>query len=342
MLTTTVVGSYPQPRWLLNHEVLTSNAVPRIRMREMWRVAEPYLEEAQDDAVRLAVRDMERASIDIVTDGEQRRESYFNQFATALDGLDLDRPGTAINRRGKPQQVPRVVGPIARARPVLTRDAQFLRSVTARRIKVTIPGPFTMTQLAQDDYYGDAEKLAMAYAAAVNAEVRELEPLVDVIQLDEPYMQAQPDKARAYAVPAIDRALAGLRKTTVVHLCFGYAFAVKDKPSGYSFLPELDRCTADQISIEAAQPGLDLSVLATLPTKTIVLGVLDLGAPEAEQAAVVARRVGQALEHAAPERLVIAPDCGMKHLSRDLALAKLRAMVAGVRLVAGAPTSSRG
>jgi len=199
-----------------------------------------------------------------------------------------------------------------------------------------------MTQLAQDDYYGDAEKLAMAYAAAVNAEVRELEPLVDVIQLDEPYMQAQPDKARAYAVPAIDRALAGLRKTTVVHLCFGYAFAVKDKPSGYSFLPELDRCTADQISIEAAQPGLDLSVLAALPTKTIVLGVLDLGAPEAEQAAVVARRVCQALEHAMPERLVIAPDCGMKHLSRDLALAKLRAMVAGVRLVAGNSTSSRG
>ena len=342
MLTTTVVGSYPQPRWLLNHDTLASNAVPRIRMREMWRVAEPYLEEAQDDAVRLAVRDMERAGIDIVTDGEQRRESYFNQFATALDGLDLDRPGTAINRRGKPQQVPRVVGPIARAHPVLTRDAQFLRSVTARRIKVTIPGPFTMTQLAQDDYYGDAEKLAMAYAAAVNAEVRELEPLVDVIQLDEPYMQAQPDKARAYAVPAIDRALAGLRKTTVVHLCFGYAFAVKDKPSGYSFLPELDRCAADQISIEAAQPGLDLSVLATLPTKTIVLGVLDLGAPEAEQAAVVARRVCQALEHATPERLVIAPDCGMKHLSRNLALAKLQAMVAGVRLAEGNPTSSRG
>jgi len=342
MLTTTVVGSYPQPRWLLNHETLTSNAVPRIRMREMWRVAEPHLEEAQDDAVRLAVRDMERAGIDIVTDGEQRRESYFNQFATALDGLDLDRPGTAINRRGKPQQVPRVVGPIARAHPVLARDARFLRSVTARRIKMTIPGPFTMTQLAQDDYYGDEEKLAMAYAAAVNAEVRELEPLVDVIQLDEPYMQAQPDKARAYAVPAIDRALAGLRKTTVVHLCFGYAFAVKDKPSGYSFLPELDRCAADQISIEAAQPGLDLSVLATLPTKTIVLGVLDLGAPEVEQSAVVARRVCQALEHATPERLVIAPDCGMKHLSRDLALAKLQAMVAGVRLAEGNPTSSRG
>jgi 5-methyltetrahydropteroyltriglutamate--homocysteine methyltransferase len=207
---------------------------------------------------------------------------------------------------------------------------------------MTIPGPFTMTQLAQDDYYGDEEMLAMAYAAAVNAEVRELEPLVDVIQLDEPYMQAQPDKARAYAVPAIDRALAGLRKTTVVHLCFGYAFAVKDKPSGYSFLPELDRCAADQISIEAAQPGLDPSVLATLPTKTIVLGVLDLGAPEAEQAAVVARRVCQALEHAAPERLVIAPDCGMKHLSRDLALAKLQAMVAGVRLAERNPTSSRG
>ncbi len=335
MLTTTVVGSYPQPRWLFDHEILKSHAVPRIRMREMWRIAEPYLEEAQDDAVRLAVRDMERAGVDIVTDGEQRRESYFNQFATSLDGLDLDRPGIAINRRGKPQPVPRVVGPVARARPVLTRDARFLRGVTDRRIKITLPGPFTMTQLAQDDYYGDEEKLAMAYAAAVNAEVRELEALVDVIQLDEPYMQAQPDKARAYAIPAINRALSGLRKTTVVHLCFGYAYAVKDKPSGYSFLPELDRCAADQISIEAAQPGLDLSVLARLPTKTIVLGVLDLGAPEPEQATVVAGRVGEALKHAPPERLVIAPDCGMKHLSRDLALAKLRAMVAGVRLAAG-------
>ena len=215
--------------------------------------------------------------MDIVTDGEQRRESYFNQFATALEGVDPLTPGTAINRVGKPQAVPRIVGPVARARPVLLHDVRFLRAITRRRIKVTIPGPFTMTQLAQDEHYRDPERLAMAYADAVNAELAELEPLVDVLQLDEPYMQAQPDRARAYAVPAIDRALRGLRKTTVVHLCFGYAFSVKDKPSGYSFLPELDRCAADQISIEAAQPGLDPSVLAALPSKTMVLGVLGSG-----------------------------------------------------------------
>src|SRR5207244_1109337 len=289
-----------------------------------------------------AVGDMERAGVDIVSDGEQRRESYFNQFATALGGVDLDRPGVAMSRTGRPTRVPRVVGPIVREHPVHVGDARFLRDLTAREIKVTLPGPFTLTQLAQDDYYGDEERLAMAYADAVNAELRDLEGVADVLQLDEPYLQARPDKARAYAIPAIDRALRGIVKTTVVHLCFGYAFTVKEKPSGYSFLPELDRCAARQVSIEAAQPGLDLSVLAALPSKTIVLGVLDLGAPTAEQAAVVARRVGQALEHAAHERLVIAPDCEMKHLSRDLALAKLRAMVAGVRLVAGNSTSSRG
>ena len=331
MLTTTVVGSYPQPRWLVDHEKFRSNAVPRVRMREVWRVPEPLLEEAQDDAVRLAVRDMERAGIDVLTDGEQRRESYFNQFATALGGLDLDRPGTAIARTGRPTRVPRVVGPILRERSVLARDARVLRRATDRSIKITVPGPFTMTQLAQDDYYKDEERLAMAYADAVNAELRELEPLVDVLQIDEPYMQARPDRARAYAIPAIDRALAGITRPTAVHLCFGYAFTVKEKPSGYSFLGELDRCRATQISIEAAQPRLDLSVLSSLPSKTIVLGVLDLGDATAETPAVVADRVRAALRHVPEQRLVIAPDCGMKHLPRDLAFAKLRAMVDGAR-----------
>jgi 5-methyltetrahydropteroyltriglutamate--homocysteine methyltransferase len=331
-ITTTVVGSYPQPDWLVDREQVKSNAVPRIRRPEIWRVAPPHLEEAQDDAVRLAVRDLERAGIDVVTDGEQRRESYFNQFANAVEGLDLERPGTAISRTGRPTPVPRVVGPIRRVRPVLARDVRFLRSVTTRPIKVTIPGPFTLAQLAQDEHYRDDEQLAMAYAAAVNDELREIEPLVDVVQLDEPYMQARPDRARAYAIPAIDRALAGLTRPTCVHLCFGYAFTVKDKPSGYSFLPELDRCAARMVSIEAAQPGLDLGALAALPSKTIVLGVLDLGDPTAETAEVVAGRLRTALDHVPAERLVAAPDCGMKFLPRSLAFAKLRALAEGSRL----------
>jgi 5-methyltetrahydropteroyltriglutamate--homocysteine methyltransferase len=332
VLTTTVVGSYPQPGWLVDPEQLRSG-VPRVRLPQVWRVPGPLLAEAQDDAVRLAVRDMERAGIDIVSDGEQRRESYFNQFATALGGIDCDRPGTALNRLGKPTPVPRVVGPVVRERPVLVPDAQFLRRVTDRQIKVTLPGPFTMTQLAQDDYYRDEERLAMAYADAVNAELRDLEPLVDVLQLDEPYLQAQPDRARAYAVAVIDRALRGISRTTAVHLCFGYAFTVKQKPSGYSFLPELDRSSVRQISIEAAQPRLDLATLAGLPSKTIVLGVLDLGAPAAEPPGVVAARICEALRHVPASRLVVAPDCGMKYLPRELARAKLAAMVAGARSV---------
>jgi 5-methyltetrahydropteroyltriglutamate--homocysteine methyltransferase len=274
---------------------------------------------------------MERAGIDVVTDGEQRRESYFNQFANALDGLDLDRPGTALSRTGRPTPVPRVVGPIARSRPVHLRDAQVLRAATDRPIKVTVPGPFTMTQLAQDEHYRSEERLAMAYAEAVNAELRDLEGVVDVLQLDEPYLQAQPDRARAYALPAIDRALAGLRKPAIVHLCFGYAFTVVDKPSGYSFLPELDRCAATHVSIEAAQPRLDLAVLAALPSKTIVLGVLDLADPKPESPAVVAARIETALRHVPAGRLVAAPDCGMKYLRRDLAFAKLCALAEGAR-----------
>ncbi|HEY7364999.1 MAG TPA: 5-methyltetrahydropteroyltriglutamate--homocysteine methyltransferase [Methylomirabilota bacterium] len=330
-IPTTVVGSYPQPDWLIDKAQFEVHAVPRVRRPTMWRVPEPWRQEAQDDAVRLAVADMEEAGINVITDGEQRRESYFNEFANALEGLDRDRPGTALNRRGVPTPVPRVIGPIARARPVSLRDARFLRAATDRPIKVTVPGPFTMTQLAQDEYYRDQEQLAEAYAVAVNAELRDLENVADVLQLDEPYVQAQPERARAYAVPVIDRALAGIRKPTIVHLCFGYAFTVKDKPSGYSFLPELDRCAASHVSIEAAQPRLDLSILAALPSKSIVLGVLDLNDPVAESPATVAGRLQAALRHVPAERLVAAPDCGMKYLPRDLAMAKLRALAEGAR-----------
>jgi 5-methyltetrahydropteroyltriglutamate--homocysteine methyltransferase len=315
-IRTTVVGSYPQPEWLVDRTQLASNAVPRVRMRQVWRVAEPWLSEAQDDAVRVAVRDMERAGIDVVTDGEQRRESYFNQFANALDGLDLDRPGQALSRTGRSIPVPRVVGPIARARPVHLEETRFLRAVTDRPIKVTVPGPFTMAQLAQDDHYRSEERLALAYADAVNAE---------------PYLEARPDRARAYGVAAIDRALAGVRAPTVVHLCFGYAFTVKDKPGGYSFLPELDGSIATHVSIEAAQPGLDPAALAALPSKTIILGVLDLADPAAESPATVAARLEAALRHVPAARLIAAPDCGMKYLPRDLAFAKLRALARGAR-----------
>jgi 5-methyltetrahydropteroyltriglutamate--homocysteine methyltransferase len=338
VITTTVVGSYPQPGWLVDREQFKANVVPRIRRPEVWRVPPPQLDEAQDDAVRLAVVDMERAGVDVISDGEQRRESYFNRFATALGGIDPDHPGTAIGRLGRPTPVPRVVGPIERVKPVSVSEAAFLRSITDRRIKMTVPGPFTLSCLAQDEYYRDPERLAMAYAAAVNAELRELEPIVDWLQLDEPYLQAQPDRARAYGVAVVDRALAGLTKPTCIHLCFGYAYshalAGSTKSGGYQFLAELDRSRATQVSIEAAQPRLDLAALAGLPSKTIVLGVLDLDDPTPETADVVARRLEAALKHVAAERLVAAPDCGMKYLARDVARAKLAALVAGARLPA--------
>ena len=337
MITTTVVGSYPQPDWLVDRERFKKNVVPRIRMPEVWRVAAPHLEEAQDDAVRVAVADMERAGIDVISDGEQRRESYFNRFANALGGVDPDRPGSAIARLGRPTPVPRIVGPIERLGPVSVPEAAFLRSVTDRRIKITVPGPFTLSSLAQDEHYRDPETLAMAYATAVNAELRELEPLVDWLQLDEPYLQAHPDRGRAYGISAIDRALAGLRKPTCIHLCFGYAYshalAGSTKSGGYQLLIELERSAATQVSIEAAQPGLDLSVLAGLPSKTIVLGVLDLGDPAPETADTVARRLEAALKHVPASRLVAAPDCGMKYLPRGLARAKLTALAAGAALV---------
>ena len=334
LLPTTVVGSYPQPDWLIDRDMLLTHGPPRIRMREIWRVAEPFLEAAQDDATRLAIADMERAGLDIVSDGEIRRESYFNRFATALSGIDIDRPGIVKSRNGKETQVPRVVGKIKRLRPVEKRDAEFLRRNTSRAIKITLPGPFTMTQLAKDEFYGDDRALAMAYAEAVNEEARDLKAAgADFVQLDEPYLQAHPDKARAYGVEAIDRALAGIPGPTIVHMCFGYAYVMKDKPSGYSFLPELDRCCAAQLSIEAAQPRLDLSVLAALPSKTMMVGVLDLGDQTIETPAAIAARLGEALRHIPPERLVVAPDCGMKYLPRDVAFGKLAAMVEGTRQV---------
>jgi len=335
-LVTTVVGSYPQPDWLIDRERLGDRLPPRVRARDLWRVPEPFLEAAQDDATRLAVQDMERAGVDVVTDGEMRRESYSNRFATALDGVDLDKPGVALDRTGHENPVPRVVGPIRRREPVEVRDVQFLRSITDRRIKITVPGPFTMTHQAQDDHYGDERSLALAYADAVNAELRDLKAAgADVVQIDEPYMQARPEPAREYAVEAVDRALDGIEGDTVLHTCFGYAHIVHDRPSGYPFLRELNECAASHLSLEAAQPDLEPDVLHGLPDKVIVLGVLDLGSEEAETPEVVAGRIRRALEVVPPERLVAAPDCGMKYLPRELAFRKLEAMVEGARLVAG-------
>jgi 5-methyltetrahydropteroyltriglutamate--homocysteine methyltransferase len=333
-LTTTVVGSYPQPDWLIDRERLGARLPPRVRARELWRVDAAFLEQAQDDATRLAVQDMENAGVDVITDGEMRRESYSNRFATALDGVDLDNPGVALDRTGHENPVPRVVGPVRRARPVEVGGVEFLRALTDRRIKITVPGPFTMTQQAQDDHYGDGRSLALAYAEAVNEELHDLKAAgADVVQIDEPYLQARPEPAKEYALEAIDRALEGIVGDTVLHTCFGYAHIVKQRLAGYPFLRELDGCRATHVSLEAAQPGLDPEVLRDLPSKTIVLGVLDLGSPEAETPEVVADRIRRALEVVEPERLVVAPDCGMKYLPRDLAVRKLEAMVAGARLV---------
>jgi 5-methyltetrahydropteroyltriglutamate--homocysteine methyltransferase len=333
-LLTTVVGSYPQPDWLIDRDRLGDRLPPRVRARELWRVPEPWLEEAQDDATRLAVQDMERAGVDVITDGEMRRESYSNRFATALDGVDLDNPGVALDRTGHENPVPRVVGPIRRTRPVEVRDVEFLRSITDRRIKITVPGPFTMTQQAQNDHYEDARSLALAYADAVNEELRDLKSAgADVVQIDEPYLQARPEAAREYGLEAIDRALEGIEGDTVLHTCFGYAAIVHDRPSGYPFLAELNDCAATHVSLEAAQPDLEPEVLRALPDKTILLGVLDLGSSDVETPERVAERLRRALTVVEPERLVAAPDCGMKYLPRERAFAKLQAMVAGARSV---------
>ena len=335
-LLTTVVGSYPQPGWLIDRERLGERLPPRVRARELWRVSEPDLQEAQDDATRLAVADMERAGVDVITDGEMRRESYSNRFATALEGIDLDRPGVALDRTGHENPVPRVVGPIRRRHPVEVRDVELLRSLTDRRVKITVPGPFTMTQQAQNDHYPDERSLALAYAQAVNEELRDLKSAgADVVQIDEPYLQARPEAAKDYALEAIEQALDGIEGDTVLHTCFGYAHVVHDKPDGYPFLAELDECAATQVSLEAAQPNLDPSMLERLPSKVVVLGVLDLGTAEVETPEVVADRIRRALGVVGPERLVVAPDCGMKYLPRGVALGKLEAMVSGARLVRG-------
>ena len=335
LLQTTLVGSYPQPAWLIDRQRLSDIVPPRARAADLWRIDATRLEQAQDDATILAIRDQERAGVDIVTDGEIRRESYSNRFATALDGMDSDHPAEVPARTaGRVQIVPRVVGKIRRTHPVQRRDVEFLRANTDRPIKITIPGPFTMTQQLFDEYYKDEVELAMACAAALNEEIKDLFAAgADVVQLDEPFLQAQPEKAERFGVDAINRAVAGVTGTTAVHLCFGYAARVKEKPSGYSFLAELERANVDQISIETAQPNLDCSVLATLPSKAIMLGVLDLGAPTAETPELVAERIRRALAYVPAQRLVVAPDCGMKYLPRELAFAKLKAMVDGAALV---------
>jgi 5-methyltetrahydropteroyltriglutamate--homocysteine methyltransferase len=333
LLPTSLVGSYPQPDWLIDRQKL-SKQVPRVRADDLWLITPDKLEAAQDDATLLAIRDQERAGIDIVSDGEQRRESYSNRFATALDGIDIENPGTVINRNGRAIPVPRVTGPIRRTRPVELRDLQVLRANTDHAIKATVPGPFTMGRQAQDDYYKDEEAVALAYADAVNAEIKDLFAAgADVVQIDEPWMQQHPDKARQYGLKALDRALTGVGGKIAVHLCFGYAAVVHDKPSGYSFLPELEDCKAQQVSIEAAQPKLDLNVLRELPSKTIILGVIDLSDMTIETPQIVADRIRRALKFVPADRLVVAPDCGMKYLPRDIAFGKMKAMVEGAAQV---------
>ncbi|GIH24990.1 methionine synthase [Acrocarpospora phusangensis] len=333
-LVTTVVGSYPQPEWLVNREMLGSRLPPRIRAKEIWRVPEEFLAEAQDDATVIAIRDMERAGIEIITDGEVRRESYSNRFATALAGMDVENPGTAIDRTGHPNPVPRAVGPIHRTRPVEVGDLEFLRRNTDLPVKITLPGPFTMAQQAQDDFYGERRSLALALAEAVRAEVVDLFAAgADIVQLDEPYLQARPEAAREYGVEAINRAVGGLSGTVALHTCFGYAAIVHERPPGYPFLAELNDCAADLIAIETAQPDLDLALLKQIPGKGVILGVVDLGDPEVESAESIANRIRRALEFHAPDRLQIAPDCGMKYLPRDRAFAKLQAMTEAARIV---------
>ena len=335
LLPTMLVGSYPQPDWLIDREKLAGRFPPRVRARELWRVPEPFLSEAQDDATIVAIRAQEEAGIDIITDGEIRRESYSNRFATALDGVDLDDPGTALDRSGHPNPVPRVVGPIRRRHAVEVDDLRFLKAHTDRPVKITVPGPFTMSQQAQIDHYGGSRELAaMDYAVAVNEEIRDLFAAgADIVQIDEPYMQARPDDARVYGLRALNTALDGVRGTTAVHICFGYAAIIHERPEAYSFLPELAGCSCRQISLETAQSNLDCSVLGKLPGKKIILGVIDLSKTDVETPELVAARIRRALPYTPAEDLIVAPDCGMKYLPRDSAFGKLKAMVAGARIV---------
>jgi 5-methyltetrahydropteroyltriglutamate--homocysteine methyltransferase len=332
LFPTTLVGSYPQPEWLIDRNKLAGRFPPRVRALELWRIEKPFLREAQDDATVLAIRAQEEAGIDIVTDGETRRESYSNRFATALEGVDIDNPGTALDRSGHPNPVPRIVGKIRRKHAVEVNDLLFLKNNTGRKTKITVPGPFTMSQQAQNDFYKSPEEAAMDYAVAVNAEIKDLFAAgADVVQIDEPYMQARPEKAREYGLKALNRALQDIDGMTAVHICFGYAAIIHERPAGYNFLPELAGSPVKQISIETAQSNLDCSVLASLKNKKIMVGCIDLSDMEIETPEVVVARLKKALRHVKPEDVIVAPDCGMKYLPREVAFGKLQAMVEGAK-----------
>ena len=334
LFPTTIVGSYPQPDWLIDRDKLAGRFPPRVRARELWRVAEPYLQQAMEDATLLAIRAQEDAGLDIITDGEIRRESYSNRIATALEGVDIDNPGSALDRSGHPNPVPRIAGKIRRVRPIELEDLLFLKAHTTRKVKITVPGPFTMLQQAQNDFYSSEEEAAMDYAVALNAEIKDLFANgADVVQVDEPYMQARPEKARQYGIAALNRALDGVTGTTAVHICFGYAAIIHARPSGYSFLPEFAACSCKQISIETAQSKLDCAVLKQLPDKQIMVGCLDLSNHTVETPLVVAARIQRALQYVRPEQVILAPDCGMKYLPRAVADGKLRSMVEAAKIL---------
>ena len=334
LFPTTLVGSYPQPEWLIDRTKLAGRFPPRVRARELWRIPPAWLDEAQNDATLLAIKAQEDAGLDIITDGEIRRESYSNRFATALEGVDIDNPGSALDRSGHPNPVPRIVGKIRRRHAVEVEDVRFLRAHTNKPIKMTVPGPFTMSQQAQNDYYRTDEEASLDYAAAVNEEIQDLFAAgADVVQVDEPYMQARPDKARQYGLNALNRALEGVKGTTCVHICFGYAAIIHARPSGYSFLPELAGCSCGQVSIETAQSKLDCSALLPLKDKQILLGVVDLSDMQVESPETVAERIRRALPYVAPERIIVATDCGMKYLPRAAAFGKLEALAEGAAIV---------
>jgi 5-methyltetrahydropteroyltriglutamate--homocysteine methyltransferase len=334
LFPTTLVGSYPQPDWLIDRAKLAGRFPPRVRAKELWRVPEPYLVQAQDDATRLAIAAQEEAGLDIVTDGEIRRESYSNRFATALEGIDIDHPGSALDRSGHPNPVPRIVGKIRRKRPVEVDDLLFLKRHTSKKTKITVPGPFTMSQQAQNDFYKSEEEAALDYAAAVNEEIRDLfKAGADIVQVDEPYMQARPDKARQYGLKALNRALEGVKGETAVHICFGYAAIIHQRPSGYSFLPELAGCPCNQVSVETAQSGLDCSVLGSLSSKKIMVGCIDLSDVTVETPRTIVTRVKKAMAFVKPQDIILAPDCGMKYLPREAAYGKMKAMVEAAKIL---------
>jgi 5-methyltetrahydropteroyltriglutamate--homocysteine methyltransferase len=334
LFPTTIVGSYPQPDWLIDREKLAGRFPPRVRAKELWRVQEPYLQQAMEDATILAIRAQEQAGLDIITDGEIRRESYSNRIATALAGVDIDNPGTALDRSGHPNPVPRIVGKIKRIKPIEVEDLLFLKAHTDRKVKITVPGPFTMLQQAQNDFYASEEDAAMDYAIALNEEIKDLFANgADVVQIDEPYMQARPEKARQYGIKALNRALEGVTGQTAVHICFGYAAVIHTRPSGYDFLPELSQCSCNQVSIETAQSSLDCKVLETLGNKQVMVGCLDLSDMKVEPAELVAMRIRRALKHIKPEQVILAPDCGMKYLPREVADGKLKSMVQAAHML---------